>query len=274
MPGQAPTEPERSPQAFFSVVIEDVRGVKKVDGHRSPRVEQPRFGEAKVIAEDALAHFPFGADFLPSAEKVGFLHFDVSHEFVDGRIAAAQADGTGLALLNAVNQHGLSRLVAGFHFGIDLIEETKVVKISRRSTDTRRLELIARLQVDLAPDDVIPGLVVADNLDVLDKGNLAFHDLQVKVRGFGFIVVIGLVDDIAIDIALIQVKGTNALEGILHVFLLERLPRFEMGGFRHVVVGDDGISFEGKLAHLIGDALPHDDFDVDGFTVFRGLRFV
>ena len=139
-----------------------------------------------------------------------------------------------------------------------LVEITQLREFALGPDDIRTTELLSRQGSDLPANDILSGLVVPLDLDVLDRCLRTFHDPDLMVNG---IVVNGSLDriDLEEEITVVHVQGTD-----VSTFLRKLLAQFLVQGFdvvdlslpdpeQHVQdgIGILGITLPGHVPEII-----------------------
>ena len=228
------------PRDFIGVTV--VVGVfvrKVVEGQRGRRLLfiDPGFRISEIVVGIVFAaEFPTDHDAVAGPPEVLVAQADHAHETVGITIAGADAEGTGALLDDAdLHFHGV-RFAARVQAYIDVLEEAQVVDALHGTPCQVRVERFALLEADFPQNDVILGLDVAFDLEVLD---LAFVDQYVQraVRQDAQVRHTGQ------DIALFLVFRFHLLDAFRHGADIDHLTRLEADHLFNVPGLDLGVSF-------------------------------
>ena len=142
--------------------------VVDVKAARQTLVEQIRLGEGDAPAAAILALGGAELHVLAAAEEVGLRERHFGDRPFERRIAAGKADRSRRLVLDLDGHDHAVRRRAGPGRDMHRLEEVEVVEPALAAFDQRVIVGVAFADIELAPDHVIAGARVADDVDPLN----------------------------------------------------------------------------------------------------------
>ncbi len=187
----------------------------EVEAGRGRGVEQPGLGKAQLEVEFSLAELGLDIGRLAPPHDVGPAYLDESGQAVHRPIGGADlelADAFFLDLEDEVDvAQGVGRLVVQ----LDVLEEAQGEDLPLAAHHQGAAEQVTGDDLQLAADDLVPGLGVALDDDPVDVGLLVLGDRVLDVDG-GVVQVLGW-QDVAVDVAVLGVDGVQILQRLVGV---------------------------------------------------------
>ena len=162
-------------EARLASVIVDFL-VEEVEAGGEVAVEEARLGEAQVDLQALERAGELQAQELAVAEQVALGDADVADDAFSRRVAGAERQLAGRLLDHLHVEDDAVGRRAGPALDVDGLEEAQALQALLGPVDHQRIVGVAFGQAELAPDDVVLGARVADDVDALDVDARAFVD--------------------------------------------------------------------------------------------------